>query len=330
MLRLCHHCAMRQGLDASNGMYLADGDSCYICDGLMRRLDDIFALVEDAIKDYEFRSFLIGATLPTRMIEREDEVRARLKVRGLESIKSNITRELGMRLSARGLRVDYERPDIDVHVDLIRMAVNVRARPIYLLATYRKSRRGLRQKGDENSIESMVRGWLLRGFRASDARFLWVGGEDRESLVLNDGRPFFIKVVDAKRRYRYPDRFCGDGVEVTIVREVDGFPRQIRFVSRIRLHIAGSDPSMIGRVSAVRDVTVRFGEHGREVAKRMQIIDAIYDSSTGVLLLDLLVDGGFMVKRFAEGVDVEPSMHDLLGGGATLMYFDVLEVRMVN
>ncbi|GBC73585.1 hypothetical protein HRbin04_00988 [archaeon HR04] len=322
---------MRQGLNTSSGIDVSD-DGCYICHGLMSRLNDLFMLVEDAVKDYEFRSFLIGATLPQDMLEREDEIRARLKVKGMESIKSSITRELGMMLSIKGYRVDYERPDVDIHLDLISMKVNVKARPIYLLARYRKSIRGLKQKGYDNSIESIVRGWVIREFNARDARFLWVGGEDKDSLVDGEGRPFFIKVVDAKRRHGYADRFSSNGVDVTIVREVDGFPRQIRFMSKVRLYIECNDTSTMNRVKAMAPdsgIVVRFKEDGRYVAKRMHVMDARYSAEADVLEVDILIDGGFMVKRFADGLDVEPSMKDLFGN-VELRYFDVLEVKMVT
>ncbi|MEM1960038.1 MAG: hypothetical protein QXE95_01795 [Candidatus Nitrosocaldus sp.] len=332
MLQLCHLCAVRQGLHVGSSV-VSDGDGCYICRGLMSRLNDIFMLVEDAVKGYEFRSFLIGATLPQDILEREDEVRAKLKIRGLESIKSSITRELGMMLSSKGYRVDYERPEIDIHLDLISMDVNVRARPIYLLARYRKSRRGLKQKGYDNSIESIVRGWIVKEFNARDARFLWIGGEDKDSLVIGEGRPFFIKVLDARKRSGYSERLSSDsdGIDVTIVRKVDGFPRQIRFTSKVRLYLDG-DQSIMDRVRDViskGSISIRFREdgYGRYVVKRMHVIDARYCSEAGVVEVDILVDGGFTLKRFAEGYDVEPSMHDLFGN-VRLRYFDVLDVRI--
>ncbi|MEO9365381.1 MULTISPECIES: THUMP domain-containing protein [Candidatus Nitrosocaldus] len=324
---------MRQGLSTSSGIDVSD-DGCYICHGLMLRLNDVFMLVEDALKDYEFRSFLIGATLPQDMLEREDEIRARLKVKGTESIKSNITRELGMMLSSKGYRVDYERPDVDIHVDLISMKVNVKARPIYLLARYRKSIRGLKQKGYENSIESIVRDWVIREFNARDARFLWVGGEDKDSLVDGEGRPFFIKVVDARKRSGYANKLSSDGIDVTIVREVDCFPRQIRFMSMLRLYLESeSEQSIMDRVREVisrASIDVRFIEDGgKYVVKRIHAMYAREGVEAGMVEVDILVDGGFTVRRFAEGFGVEPSMYDLFGS-VRLRYFDVLDVRMVG
>lgn len=323
---------MRQGLNTSSGIGVSD-DGCYICHGLMSRLNDLFMLVEDAVKDYEFRSFLIGATLPQDMLEREDEIRARLKIKGMESIKSSITRELGMMLSSKCYRVDYERPDVDIHLDLISMKVNVKARPIYLLARYRKSIRGLKQKGYENSIESIVRGWVVREFNARDARFLWVGGEDKDSLVDGEGRPFFIKVVDARKRSGYANKLSSDGIDVTIVREVDCFPKQIRFLSTLRLYLESEDEeSIMDRVREVisrTSIDVRFREDGKYVVKRIHAMDAREGVDAGVVEVDILVDGGFTVRRFAEGDDVEPNMYDLFGS-VRLRYFDVLDVRMVG
>jgi hypothetical protein len=39
----------------------------------------------------------------------------------------------------------------------------------------------------------------------------------------------------------------------------------------------------------------------------------------------MLIDGGFMIKRFVDGIDAEPSIKDVIGD-VQLMYFDVLDV----
>ena len=31
-------------------------------------------------------------------------------------------------------------------------------------------------------------------------KFSWIGGEDKESLVLGKGRPFFAEIIEPKRR----------------------------------------------------------------------------------------------------------------------------------
>ena len=93
--KLCKRCLARH----AEYRYAKPDAQCYICRGLMESLDMIMDKVIVAVKVYEFDSFVIGATLPTQIYEREDTMRARLKIRGKESIKNHLTRELGLRLA---------------------------------------------------------------------------------------------------------------------------------------------------------------------------------------------------------------------------------------
>jgi tRNA pseudouridine synthase 10 len=64
----------------------------------MMRLDSIFEeILANVDNGYEFDTFLIGATLPRKLYEKEDHIRAKFKIRGRESIKNQFTRELRTR-----------------------------------------------------------------------------------------------------------------------------------------------------------------------------------------------------------------------------------------
>jgi len=92
---LCSYCISRH-LTVGRGRLLDDDfDRCYICCGLMNRLDFIIGRIEETVKEvYEFDTFLIGTILPPDIYEREDQIRARLKIRGKESIKNQLLNEL--------------------------------------------------------------------------------------------------------------------------------------------------------------------------------------------------------------------------------------------
>src|SRR5687767_5440677 len=107
--RLCKRCLER---------HISTGKSsrpCYICRGLMDNLGAIAKNILAAVKGFEFDTFLIGATLSTQLYEREDTMRARLKIRGRANIKHYLTRELGIRLARLvGKKVEYRKPDITI------------------------------------------------------------------------------------------------------------------------------------------------------------------------------------------------------------------------
>jgi len=91
---LCRYCASRH-LTIGKGGWRDDLDRCDICCGLMKRLDFIIKIMqEEVVEVYEFDTFLIGAILPANIYEREDQIRARLKIRGKENIKNQFLSEL--------------------------------------------------------------------------------------------------------------------------------------------------------------------------------------------------------------------------------------------
>ena len=154
---LCERCISRQlslaKSDLKKKHIAKTGEQCYICNGLMSNIDELLELVLGALKKYQFNTFLIGAVLPQQMLEREDEVRARFKIKGTESVKSDLTRELGKLLgSATSASVDYRRPDVTINIDATNKQVTVRSRAIYLFGRYVKNIRGLSQKQERCKV----------------------------------------------------------------------------------------------------------------------------------------------------------------------------------
>jgi tRNA pseudouridine synthase 10 len=349
---LCERCLSRQM--AQKGKRGGKSKECYICDGLMDGLDDLLNLILGALKGYQFRTFLIGAVLPSQMLEREDEVRARFKVRGMESVKSELTRELGKFLAGTtGARVDYRRPDVMINVDITNRQVAVRARAIYLFGRYVKTVRGLGQKQERckecggkgcvqctntglsgfDSVEGIMVKKLIDLFRCDGAKFAWVGGEDKDSLVLNEGRPFFVKVINPKVRSVKFGRLSGNDVKMKLIREIDRLPdKPLKFRVKARLDIECEcevDSSMVDKVKALEGVTVKFeGKKSKEVSKKIHEISA--KALEKAMEVQIVADGGLTLKQFVSGDGVEPSISQAIGCKASCRSFDVLDVQFAD
>jgi tRNA pseudouridine synthase 10 len=117
----------------------------------MGDLDRIIEKIDTGVvTKYEFDSFLLGATLPTKMYEREDQIRARFKVRGRESIKKQLVKELGAKfMRSTKKRLEHLIPDIRINVVIDSkndICVNARTSPLILTGRYVKRQRGLPQK----------------------------------------------------------------------------------------------------------------------------------------------------------------------------------------
>ena len=93
--------------------------SCYICKGLMSELDVHLKKMLELSKEYEFSSFLIGAILQPSIHDRDDHLRSKFKLRGITSIKSDITREMGKWFSRKTqTKVDYHTTDLVFTIDI--------------------------------------------------------------------------------------------------------------------------------------------------------------------------------------------------------------------
>ncbi|MBS7627879.1 hypothetical protein KEJ36_03555, partial [Candidatus Bathyarchaeota archaeon] len=56
-------------------------EPCYLCGGVLDGLDGLKALILDALGSYTFHTFIVGVKVPKEVIEREDDLRSRLKIR---------------------------------------------------------------------------------------------------------------------------------------------------------------------------------------------------------------------------------------------------------
>ncbi len=61
--------------------------------------------MQDASAGYQFSSFLVGCILKRSIVERDDEIRSKFYLRGVDSVKTEITRELGKRFARKRLAV---------------------------------------------------------------------------------------------------------------------------------------------------------------------------------------------------------------------------------
>src|SRR5438445_13290516 len=195
--------------------------SCYICKNLMSKLDLQLDKMLDMSKEYEFSSFLIGAILQPSIQDRDDQIRSKFKLKGIHSIKNDITREIGKRFGRKTKTiVNYQNPDIVFTLDFKNEECEIKPKPVFLTGRYTKTVRGIPQKqrpcencaGKEchacefhgisefGSVEGKIAKCLYEKFGAQQAKITWIGSEDETSLVLGKGRPFFAKLVNPHKR----------------------------------------------------------------------------------------------------------------------------------
>lgn len=219
--RLCAACLKRQGARTSDSKKLGvDAYSCNLCHGASARIDQISGQALFALSEFEFDTFLVGASIPQVILDREDEIRARFKIRGREGIKTQTTRAIARKIRL-GLskQIDYSMPDLTLVASLVDGSVSMTPRAIWISASYTKNQRGIPQRSSicricngvgcascnykgssTKSIESIISSYFKEMFLAEGCNFIWIGSEDSQSTVGGNGRPFFAELVRPKKR----------------------------------------------------------------------------------------------------------------------------------
>jgi len=178
---------------------------CYICSGFMDRLDEFSVKAIDSLGDVECSTVMVGCKMPLQVEEREDELKARFKLRHGENIRYEVTREIGKQIQAlANKKMDKLRPDVTLIVRLPEGEPEVNINPVFFKGRYRKLVGGIAQtrapwlKGE--SIEEIVGVPLLDATQGEDMKFHGAGREDVDARMTGNGRPFVIEIIRPKRR----------------------------------------------------------------------------------------------------------------------------------
>ena len=347
--RLCKHCLER---------HISTGRSsrpCYICQGLMDNLDVIANSILAAVKAFEFDTFLIGATLSTQIYEREDTMRARLKIRGKESIKHYLTRELGMRLARLARKkVEYRKPDITITLTVDKdnnVDVAVISRPLAFSGVYIKRSRGLPQKQDKcascigkgcnscnysglsgsDSVEGIIAKELVRITRGQTPKFTWIGGEDPSSLVLGSGRPFYVRIFNPKNRKLKNKTIKGKGI-TAMLNLINDIPIiQPRFIVKTKIHIKCQNmltKKILKKINSLSGSKVSFENKLKIGIKSIHSV-RVRQLDSNQFILTIIAEGGLMIKQLVGGEEyMKPNISDTLGARCECAMFDILDVQL--
>lgn len=207
-----------------------DTAECELCGGLFSdaTLANIARMAVETGTNVQFGTFLVGSVFPANLLEREDELRTHFNLHFGESMKSELNREVGKRISeimGDRVEVEFDNPDV-VFVVMLRPPekpnIRLQINPIFLMGRYKKLIRGIPQAkwdcrvcrgagGDcphckgtgklyETSVAELVFQPLIELFNSSGAKFHGSGREDIDARMLGTGRPFVVEFKEPKVR----------------------------------------------------------------------------------------------------------------------------------
>lgn len=326
---------------------------CFICKNLFDHLNFFLNLMLVESKEYCFSTFSVGAIIKPSIIDRDDVIRSKYKLKGIDSIKTDITKELGKLFSRKTKKkINFLDPDATFTINLKDESCKLRTKSITIFGRYVKTARIILQKqksclhclgkgcrvckfhgiSEFDSVEGMISKFLFEQCGGTTTKFTWIGGEDKSSLVLGSGRPFFVKLQNPSKRDLTHSSVVFDSLKISQLKIVLKSPTQpLKFQSSIKMKISTNSKINNDHLSKLNELLlspiVIYEKSGRRVEK--SIFSLKYDiNSSNNFFLFITAEGGFPVKRFVSSDDVVPGISKILGIDCICQEFDFLDIEI--
>ena len=346
--------ARRLGLKIRNSINSKNISECYICRNLFSSLDYYVKMMHDVASGIEFSTFVVGATLKQSVIERDDKIRSEFHLRGVDSIKTEITRELGKRfLRKTKTKIDHLLPDATFTINFRTERCDAKTRHLFLYGRYIKKKRGLSQKQESckdckgngcifcnyhgivlfDGVEGKISQFFYEKFETVRVKFTWIGGEDKTSLVMGNGRPFFAKLLSPKKRnVRLAKKSNLDEIMIHALRKIDHIPNgSIRFKSKIKMLVLaknGISSNKLKRLKQLVTVPIEITDSNNKQHKRTIHKLKYKKNSLQSFTVEIEADGGIPIKRFVDGFNIIPNISSILGIQCSCEKFDINQIYL--
>ena len=321
---------------------------CYICKNIFNELDVMLSNIYEKISKYDFKTFHLGIMLKPSFLERDDYIKSKFKIKGIENIKFGLAKELSKKISRRTNSTKIsDDPDLFIQANFKDESCVIRTKPVFVYGRYSKKIRKLSQKQelcnscngigchncnfkgmeDVVSIEGKISNLLLKKFDANQIKINWIGGEDQSSLVLGNGRPFFAKILNPKKRNRILDKSSNlDGISLSELKKIPIQPKgTILFKSKVSIIIDTEKPislTHLKKLNILENAKIHDSSKDKKTVHK-QIYKIRYKKLGKTSFhLDLFADGGIPIKSFIQNSDVTPNVSELLENQCKCKKFD--------
>ena len=196
---------------------------CFICKNIFQQLANISTRIVEGVSSYEFSNFETGIIVKPSVIDRDDYLKSEFQIKGVNSIKASVNHELSKKLTRKiKSELSHKNSDLIITVNFKDDSYEVYSKPLFIYGRYIKKSRILTQKRynctncfgkgchscnfhglqNFNSVDGNITKFLIDKFDCQQVKINWIGGEEKSSLVLGNGRPFFAKIINPKKRKR--------------------------------------------------------------------------------------------------------------------------------
>jgi len=326
---------------------------CYICKNIFSSINLYVKMMQDTSFGHEFSTFTVGAILKQSTIERDDKLRSKFHLRGVDGIKTAITKELGKKFIRKTKkRIDHLSPGITFTINFKTEQCNVKTKHIFLYGRYLKDKRGLSQKEEScrdckgrgcifcnnhgivsfDGVEGKMAKFLYEKFKTEQVKFTWIGGEDKTSLVMGDGRPFFAKLISPKKQnIKLTKKSNLNEITICDLRKIDYIPNgSINFKSKTKILVSTKNNILSNKLKNLKhlaNIPIEITDSNRQYKKI--IYNLKYKKhSLQTFAVEIEADGGIPIKRFVDGSDIIPNISSVIGMQCSCKKFDINQIYL--
>lgn len=341
--KLCNWCLERQCI--KNHPLQKIVEDCKICHGIWNQLDKACNKIIQATKDYQYDSFLIGLTLDHSFYDNEDRFRSRFRIRGKENIKTSLLREIRKKfgnISNKKINLNY--PDITINIQIgkkLETIVSVNSSTVVLRGRYKKVKRfQINTKNTDNNnslevnqrhIEKILKKELLSRFDSDSIVFRPLGKEEPESLVLGNGRPFYVSIKNSKIiSFKHDFSIQSKGMIFEINEKVRALPiSSPGYVKKVETIVSFQENLRATDLKEINDSGIRIIEFVNRRSKNWKFIYHIEFKfkTQKKLQFTIICDNGLPIRKFIEGNEnISPNLEQILNRKCKCDRFDILDI----
>ena len=349
---LCNFCSVRLTSKKSSKLT----GKCFICKNIFQQIDGMVVRILENISSYEFSNFETGIIIKPSLIDKDDYIKSKFQIKGVSSIKANVNHELSKRLIRKtGSKINHINSDLIIKVNFKDDSYEIHTKPFFIYGRYIKKSRTLIQKqhncvschgkgcyscnfhGLQNfdSVEGQITKFLINKFNCLQVKINWLGGEEKSSLVLGNGRPFFAKIINPKKRKKdIRTKIKLDGIQLLELRKILLPPKivQASFKSKIEV-IVKTDHLIKDKIfTELKKLKMPLQIH---IHGKKRVIKQIYKITfkkipKKLFKINMYADGGIPIKSFVQGSNVTPNCTSLVKSKCECMQFDFKKIDVMS
>uniref|UniRef100_A0A7C2ZM62 tRNA pseudouridine synthase Pus10 n=1 Tax=Ignisphaera aggregans TaxID=334771 RepID=A0A7C2ZM62_9CREN len=345
------------GLDVD----LVEHRPCHICGDMVEKwIEDYANRIASKISGMGIRTFIVGITSAQEYVSREEAIAREFDLRYRESIKRELKREIGKKVSMlSGATPDFEEPEVTFVIDLSKGDISLSYPSTILYGFYWKYGRMISQniwitkRGERKyplAIEDVVR-YVCERLNINGYQLHIAGREDVDVRVLGSGRPIAIefKTLGRSIDLDHVESILNSYTPLLqfrmVMRVNRGFVARIKEGARFSRKIYRAIVYVSSPIPRERLETLEQEFKDRVIEQRtpLRVLKRKKDSirkrkvyrvkvvQLSPQLFEALIncDGGLYVKELISGDNgrTRPSFSDVLGCEARCLMLDVLYVH---